>query len=161
MTRWGAGWSEWPRAGLKPALTQLLVHIVPVGDGAGDGAGAGDDGGLKAARAAFYEGEIAQIIAAHSKEYAGLVTADDLATFHCQIEEPATLSYHGYDVYKCGLWSQGPVFLQQLALLEGFDLNNMGHNSADYIHTVTEAAKLAFADREQLWQTGTRPVDAI
>ena len=108
-------------------------------------------GGLKAARAAFYEGEIAQIIAAHSKEQAGLVTAEDLAAFQCQIEEPVTLNYHGYDVYKCGPWSQGPVFLQQLALLEGFDLNNMGHNSADYIHTVTEAAKLAFADREQYY----------
>jgi len=51
-------------------------------------------------------------------------------------------------VFKCGPWSQGPVFLQQLKLLEGFDLAEMGHNSADYIHTVIEAAKLAFADRE-------------
>jgi gamma-glutamyltranspeptidase/glutathione hydrolase len=59
-----------------------------------------------------------------------------------------TLDYEGYTVCKPGLWSQGPVFLQQLALLAGFDLARMGHNSVDYIHTVVECAKLAFADRE-------------
>ena len=107
--------------------------------------------GLAAARAEFYEGSIAQTIAAHAKEQGGLLSAEDLADFHIQIEEPTTLNYRGYDVYKCGPWSQGPVFLQQLALLEGFDLKGMGLNSADYIHTVTEAAKLAFADREQYY----------
>lgn len=107
--------------------------------------------GLKAARAEFYEGAIAQAIAAHAKEQGGLLTAEDLADFHIQIEEPTSLNYRGYEVHKCGPWSQGPVFLQQLALLEGFNLKGMGHNSADYIHTVTEAAKLAFADREQYY----------
>lgn len=107
--------------------------------------------GLAAARTEFYEGSIAQTIAAHAKEQGGLLSAEDLADFHIQIEEPTTLNYRGYDVYKCGPWSQGPVFLQQLALLEGFDLKGMGLNSADYIHTVTEAAKLAFADREQYY----------
>ncbi len=107
--------------------------------------------GLAAARAEFYEGSIAQTIAAHAKEQGGLLSAEDLADFHIQVEEPTTLNYRGYDVYKCGPWSQGPVFLQQLALLEGFDLQAMGLNSADYIHTVTEAAKLAFADREQYY----------
>ncbi len=107
--------------------------------------------GLAAARAEFYEGSIAQTIAAHAKAQGGLLSAEDLADFHIQIEEPTTLNYRGYDVYKCGPWSQGPVFLQQLALLEGFDLKAMGLNSADYIHTVTEAAKLAFADREQYY----------
>ena len=107
--------------------------------------------GLAAARAEFYEGAVAQTIAAHAKEQGGLLSAEDLADFHIRIEEPTTLNYRGYDVYKCGPWSQGPVFLQQLALLEGFDLQAMGLNSADYIHTVTEAAKLAFADREQYY----------
>ena len=74
-----------------------------------------------------------------------------MAAFHARIEEPVQCNYRGYDVYKCGPWSQGPVFLQQLALLEGFDLGALGHNSADYVHTVTEAAKLAFADREQYY----------
>ncbi|MGH2735974.1 MAG: gamma-glutamyltransferase family protein, partial [Actinomycetota bacterium] len=61
---------------------------------------------------------------------------------------PVHLDYHGYRVFKCGPWTQGPVFLQQLALLAGFDLTAMGRNSADYIHTIVECAKLAFADRE-------------
>ena len=107
--------------------------------------------GLKAARAEFYEGDIAQDIVAHAKEQGGLLTAEDFADFHIEIEEPTTFNYRGYEVHKCGPWSQGPVFLQQLALLEGFDLKGMGLNSVDYIHTVTEAAKLAFADREQYY----------
>jgi gamma-glutamyltranspeptidase/glutathione hydrolase len=115
------------------------------------GKGQGREQGLTAAREAFYKGEIAHIIAAHAKAHGGLLTAEDFATFRVQIEEPVTLNYRGYDVYKCGPWSQGPVFLQQLALLEGYDLKAMGHNSADYIHTITEAAKLAFADREQYY----------
>ncbi len=107
--------------------------------------------GLAAARNVFYHGEIAQIIAAHAQAHGGLLTVEDLATFRCKIEEPVALNYRGYDVYKCGPWSQGPVFLQQLAILEGYDLNGMGHNSADYIHTVVETTKLAFADREQYY----------
>src|SRR5713101_6975476 len=107
--------------------------------------------GLAAARNVFYHGEIAQIIAAHAQAHGGLLTVEDLAGFRCKVEEPVMLNYRGYDVYKCGPWSQGPVFLQQLALLEGYDLDGMGHNSADYIHTVVEAMKLAFADREQYY----------
>src|SRR5215510_9568067 len=107
--------------------------------------------GLAAAREAFYRGEIAHIIVAHSQAHGGLLTTEDLDNFHTKIEEPVTLNYRGYDVYKCGPWSQGPVFLQQLAILEGYDLRGMGHNSADYIHTVAEAMKLAFADREQYY----------
>jgi gamma-glutamyltranspeptidase/glutathione hydrolase len=111
----------------------------------------GREQGLAAAREAFYKGEIAHIIAAHAKAHGGLLTVEDLATFRIQIEEPVVLNYRGYEVYKCGPWSQGPVFLQQLALLEGFDLKGMGHNTADYIHTLAEATKLAFADREQYY----------
>src|SRR5260221_3495362 len=110
--------------------------------------GQGRTHGLAAAREAFYKGEIAQIIAAHAKAQGGLLTVEDLAAFRVQIEEPVALNYRGYDVYKCGPWSQGPVFLQQLALLEGYDLHAMGHNSAAYLHTLIEVAKLAFADRE-------------
>ena len=65
-----------------------------------------------------------------------------------KVETPASVLYRGYEVFKCGPWSQGPVFLQQLRLLEGYDLRALGHNSTAYIHTVTEASKLAFADRE-------------
>ena len=72
----------------------------------------------------------------------GLLTYEDLGGFHAAVEEPVTVDYRGLDVYKCGPWCQGPVFLQQLTLLEGFDLGKMGHNSADTIHTWIEGAKL-------------------
>ncbi|MCL5946595.1 MAG: gamma-glutamyltransferase, partial [Chloroflexi bacterium] len=65
--------------------------------------------------------------------------------------EPVRFGYRGIEVLKCGPWSQGPVFLQQLSLLQGFDLRHMGHNSPEYIHTVVECAKLAFADREAFY----------
>lgn len=107
--------------------------------------------GLAAARNVFYSGVIARLIVAHAQSHGGLLSAEDLAGFHSKIEEPVALNYRGYEVYKCGPWSQGPVFLQQLALLEGIDLAPLGHNSADYIHVLTEAAKLAFADREQYY----------
>jgi gamma-glutamyltranspeptidase/glutathione hydrolase len=81
----------------------------------------------------------------------GLLSKEDFADWQPALEEPVTVSYRGLDVYKCGPWTQGPVFLQQLRLLEGFNLAKLGHNSTDYIHTVIEAAKLAFADREKYY----------
>ncbi|MGB6552962.1 MAG: gamma-glutamyltransferase family protein [Candidatus Binataceae bacterium] len=103
---------------------------------------------LEAARERFYRGDIARDIAAWSDEQGGLLDASDLARFTTRIEEPLSVDYRGVSVFKCGPWSQGPVFLQQLRVLEGFDLRAMRHNSAEYIHTVIESAKLAFADRE-------------
>jgi gamma-glutamyltranspeptidase/glutathione hydrolase len=113
---------------------------------------------LKAARDRFYKGEIAEtidrfvrenrVLDASGRQHSGLLRKEDLAGYHARVEEPVTTSYRGYHVYKCGPWCQGPVFLQQLNLLEGFDLASMGHNTVEYIHTVIEAAKLAFADRE-------------
>ena len=108
----------------------------------------GREAGLDAARESFYRGDIAREIVAWSDANGGLLGAGDLERFTTRIETPARADYRGVTVFKCGPWSQGPVFLQQLKLLEGFDLAEMGHNSADYIHTVIEAAKLAFADRE-------------
>jgi gamma-glutamyltranspeptidase/glutathione hydrolase len=104
--------------------------------------------GLKAARDFFYKGEIAQQIATFVQRHGGLLEVDDLAAFETKVETPVAVQYRGYEVFKCGPWSQGPVFLQQLRLLEGYDLPALGHNTAAYIHLVTEAAKLAFADRE-------------
>jgi len=82
------------------------------------------------------------------ERHAGLLSADDLTRWEPRWEEPLSVDYHGYEVFKAGPWSQAPVFLQQLRLLEGFDLAGMGQNSAEYVHTITECAKLAFADRE-------------
>jgi len=79
--------------------------------------------------------------------HAGLLTEEDFAAYRARVERPVSTDYRGLTVHKCSFWCQGPVFLQQLNLLEGFDLAAMGHNRADYIHTVIECAKLAFADR--------------
>ena len=107
--------------------------------------------GLSAAIDAFYRGEIAERIVAHATTHGGLLAREDLHDYRSEIEAPVALAYRDHTVHKCGPWSQGPVFLQQLALLAGFDLAVLGHNSADYVHLVTEAAKLAFADREQFY----------
>jgi gamma-glutamyltranspeptidase / glutathione hydrolase len=82
------------------------------------------------------------------ERHRGLLTREDMAEWRATWEEPLTVDYEGLTVLKAGPWSQAPVFLQQLRLLEGFDLAAMGHATADYVHTVTECAKLAFADRE-------------
>ena len=102
---------------------------------------------IRAGRDTFYTGDIARRIADADKAAGGLFTYDDLASFHGAIEKPVTTSFHGYDIYKAGPWNQGPVLLQTLNILEGADLNTPGVNSADYIHTVHEAIKLAYADR--------------
>src|SRR5262249_45353687 len=109
------------------------------------------DAGIAAAIDSFYRGEIAEIIAAHAASHGGLLAREDLREYRSSIEPAVSVDYRGYRVHKCGPWSQGPVFLQQLTLLRGFELRSFGHNSADYIHVVAEAAKLAFADREQYY----------
>jgi len=114
--------------------------------------------GIEAARDAFYKGDIAERILAFisanpvedasGSAHVGLLAYEDMAEWHAAVEEPVSHLYGGLDVHKCPPWTQGPVFLQQLAILEGFDLAGMGHNSADYLHVLIESAKLAFADRE-------------
>jgi gamma-glutamyltranspeptidase / glutathione hydrolase len=106
---------------------------------------------IQAGRDAFYKGDIARRIAAADRAAGGVLTYEDLALFHGQIEKPVSTSFHGYDVYKAGAWNQGPVLLQTLNILEGIDLHAMGANSVDYIHTVHEAVKLAFADRNAFY----------
>ncbi|MCW3991817.1 MAG: gamma-glutamyltransferase family protein [Candidatus Bathyarchaeota archaeon] len=121
----------------------------------------GRSAGFDAARDHFYRGPIAEAIIdymqsfkcrdVYGREHHGLLALEDLAGYRARIEEPVTVNYRGHDVYKCGPWTQGPVLLQQLNLLEGFDLASMGHNTAEYLHTWVECAKLAFADREQYY----------
>jgi gamma-glutamyltranspeptidase/glutathione hydrolase len=139
---------ELPRSGdliTNPALANLFRRLLEAEASARKG---GREAGLNAAVERFYRGDIAREIVAHSDAHGGLLALEDLATFTTRIEEPASRTYRGATVFKCGPWSQGPVFLQQLALLEGFDLGAMGHNTAAYLHTLVESAKLAFADRE-------------
>ncbi len=106
---------------------------------------------LEAVRREFAEGSIAKRIAAFSEAQGGLLRYEDLAGFRAELDAPRSMEYRGYTVVKPGFWSQGPVLLQALAILEGFDLKGMGHNSPEYLHTVIEAAKLAFADRDRYY----------
>jgi gamma-glutamyltranspeptidase/glutathione hydrolase len=103
------------------------------------------------ARETWYRGFVADACHRASERYGGLLTGDDLASYAATIERPVQYDFRGTTVCKAGAWSQAPVFLQQLALLDGFDLEGMGVGSVEYIHTVVECAKLAFADREAFY----------
>jgi gamma-glutamyltranspeptidase / glutathione hydrolase len=103
---------------------------------------------IMAAYDRFYKGDIAREIARATQEAGGLITTDDLAKWQVRIEEPVMTTYKGIDVYKLTVWTQGPAMLQALNILENFDLQAMGYNSARYIHTLYQAMNLAFADRD-------------
>ncbi len=137
-----------PRPGTlfrNPALAATYRRIL---DEAGDG---DRETRIDRARDAFYRGFVAEEIDGFSAEHGGLLTAGDLAGWEATIEPPATYDYHGYTVCKTAPWGQGPVLLQQLALLSGFDLDDLDPGSAEYVHTVVECSKLAFADREAFY----------
>ena len=113
---------------------------------------------IEAARAAFYTGFVAEAVDRYCRENAmmdvtgephtGVLTGEDMARWRASYEEPLSYTFRGIDVLKGGPWSQGPVLLQQLALLDGFNLEAMEPMGAEFVHTVTECTKLAFADRE-------------
>jgi gamma-glutamyltranspeptidase/glutathione hydrolase len=96
----------------------------------------------------FYKGDIAKEYARSSQEQGGLITEQDLANWKVITEEPTVVNYKGIDVYKMQPWTQGPVMLQALNMLENFDLKSMGFNSARYIHTLYQVMNLTFADRD-------------
>jgi gamma-glutamyltranspeptidase/glutathione hydrolase len=119
----------------------------------------GDRGGqIEAARRIWAEGFIAaaidrfcrdaEVMDSSGRRHRGLLTGDDLARWRAPLEKPITLDYQGYTLCKCGPWTQGPALLQALALLRGFDLAGMDPVGPDFVHTVVECLKLAFADRE-------------
>ena len=165
---------EWPTSaelylpdGKVPKIGQILRNpdwaqtFTMVAEAERLGKKAGRSAGIDAARDFFYRGPIADAIIdfmqtykcrdVYDQEHHGLMTTDDFANYRARFEDPVTVNYRGYDVYKCDTWTQGPVMLQQLNLLEGYDLETLGHNSVDYLHTYIECAKLAFADREQYY----------
>jgi len=121
----------------------------------------GRSAGLDAARDYFYRGPIAEAIIdfmqsfkcldVYGQKHHGLMTLEDFSEYRARIEEPLTTNYRGFDVYKCDTWCQGAVLLQQLNLLEGYDLASLGHNTLEYLHGYIECAKLAFADREHYY----------
>ena len=108
----------------------------------------GRKAGLDAAREAFYEGDIAQKIVKFQKENGGFLSAEDLAGYRSGFADPVETSFGDIRLYGCGPWCQGPSLLQALNLLDGAEMRKLGHNSPGYLHRITEAVKLAFADRE-------------
>ena len=110
--------------------------------------GASREAAIDAVRDFFYRGEIGRKIGRFSKDNGGLLRYEDLANFRLEVEEPEMVTYRGFDVYKNGFYTQGPILLQALNLLEGFNLRSMGWNTAEYIHIIVEALKLAYADRD-------------
>lgn len=96
----------------------------------------------------FYKGDIAKEFVRGSKEQGGLITEQDLASWKVVEEEPLHVNYKGIEVYKLSQWTQGPMLLQSLNILENFDLKAMGFNSARYIHTLYQTMNLTFADRD-------------
>jgi gamma-glutamyltranspeptidase/glutathione hydrolase len=136
----------------NPALAAMYRRVLRE---AGDGT---REGQIERARTAWYQGFVAgaidhfcrheKVLDSSGRRHGGLLTANDLARWEAPVEAPLTFDYHGYTVAKGGPWSQGPVFLQQLALLQGFDLDDLDPLGPDFVHVVVESAKLAFADRE-------------
>src|SRR5258706_1107700 len=114
-------------------------------------AGRGRHAALMAARDYFYKGALAKRIGDYMQTHGGLLATSDLAGWHARVGAPVKGEYRGYEVYKTGFWAQGPMMIEVLNLLEGYDLKKMGQNSPQYIHTVTEALKLGFADRDRFY----------
>src|SRR5258706_4508611 len=126
-----------------------------------EAAGGGREKQIESARRIWSQGFIADSIDAFcrttdvmdssGRRHRGLLTGADMAKWQATVEAPLSYDYHGYRVFKCGVWSQGPVFLQQLALLKTFDIAAMDPVGPDFVHTVSECAKLALADREAFY----------
>jgi gamma-glutamyltranspeptidase/glutathione hydrolase len=133
-----------------------------------EAASADRDGQIEAARRIWAEGFIAaaidrfcrshEVMDSSGRRHRGVLTGDDMARWRAPVEKPLTLDYHGYTVCKCRSWSQGPVLLQQLAMLRDSDIAGMDPLGPEFVHTVVESAKLAFADREA-WHADPDAVD--
>ena len=128
-----------------PTLARTLTRMVEAERSA---KAKGRAAGIAAARDRFYKGDIAKEMVAFLQQHQAPFDLSDFADYFARVEAPASTTYRGYTVYKHGFTSQGPVLLQTLNILEQFDLAAMKHDTADYVHTVTEAMKLAYADRD-------------
>jgi gamma-glutamyltranspeptidase/glutathione hydrolase len=136
----------------RPALAATWQRLCQ------EAVGTSREARIEAARNAWYRGFVAdaidgfcrsaEVLDVSGRRHRGLLTGDDLARWSATVEDPLRYDYRGHSVLKCGVWSQGPVFLQQLALLRGVDIAAMDPLGAAFIHVVVEAAKLAYADRE-------------
>jgi gamma-glutamyltranspeptidase/glutathione hydrolase len=131
----------------QPDLARTL-RAMAAAEKKASAAGASRVKAIDAVRDYFYRGEIAHKIDEFMKASGGLLRYEDMAAFRLQPEEPVSTTFRGYTVYKPGFWTQGPTFIETLNILDGIDLPALKFNSAEYIHTVAEALKLAYADRD-------------
>ena len=138
--RWPESAAIFMPGGRVPEVGELFVQSDLAGslqymaDEEAAAAKRGREAGLRAARDAFYRGDIAAKFVDFHKENGGLMTAEDMAEFRVGIEPPAHTRFGDIDLYGCGPWSQGPIMLQALNMLDGIDLTGLGHNSPSYIH---------------------------
>ncbi|MBL7827392.1 MAG: gamma-glutamyltransferase [Saprospiraceae bacterium] len=141
---------EAPEAGEIFVQKDLLVTLQKLVDAEKQALKAGKSRkeAIYAAYDRFYKGDIAEEFSRGCQEQGGLITKADLANWQVKIETPLSTNYRGIDVFKLQQWTQGPVMLQALNILENFDLKTMGYNSTRYIHTLYQALNLAFADRD-------------
>ena len=141
---------EAPRAGemfRQPDLAATLRRLVEAeAEALADGRSRAE--AIYAAYDRFYRGDIAEELVRGTQEQGGLITMEDLDTWQVHVEEPVMATYKDIEVYKLTHWVQGPVMLQALNILEGMDLQEMGYNSARYIHALYQSMNLAFADRD-------------
>ena len=145
----GQQW-EAPEAGEIFKQTDLLQTLQKMVDAEQEALKKGKNRkeAIYAAYDRFYKGDIAREFVRGCQEQGGLITMEDLAKWKVMQEEPLKVNYRGIDVYKLSQWTQGPVMLQALNILENFDLKTMGFNSTRYIHTLYQTMNLAFADRD-------------
>ena len=137
----------------NPALAATYRRIVE------ESRGGSREDEIERARVAFYEGFVAEEIDRFSDHEGGLLAGEDMAAWQATLEPVVTLEYRGLTVCKTRPWAAGPVGLQQLALLDGFDLAEL--SEAEFVHVVTECAKLAFADRDALYGDADVPLDLL
>ncbi|MFC1739027.1 gamma-glutamyltransferase [Planctomycetota bacterium] len=139
--------------GWEGDLKSTLNELISVEQAEIAGGGSREDG-LMAVRDYFYNGPIADEIETWMITNGGLIRKSDMANYAANwtpVEEPVSVDYRDYTVYKCNIWTQGPYLLETMQILEGYDLQGMGHNNLDYVHTLIEAMKLGFADRDEFY----------
>lgn len=156
--------SQWPDAkkvflpnGSVPAVGDVFVQtdlartLRGIVNAEKQASARGRHAGLTAARDYFYKGVLSKRIGDYMQQNGGLLSSADMARFQTKVGDPVKTDFAGYEVYKAGFWTQGPAMIETLNLLESYDLKSMGHNSADYVHTLAEALKLALADRDRYY----------
>lgn len=156
LREWPGSWALYYPGGKPPEVGQLLKNPALAKTyeamAAGERSASGDRAArLQGARDVFYKGEIADEIARFVKEQDGFLAKADLERYQTRFEKPASMKIADTEVFKCGIWSQGPAVIQTLAIMQNWDVKALGHGSADYCHLLVEAMKLAFADREQFY----------